>query len=134
MIRRSVVLLTAAGVAAAVSVGSAAARPDAGPDNVALDGSALFQSKGCATCHSGPSSPALVGAGPSLAGADVWAGDRIDGLSAGEYLAESMRSPSAFISPAYVQGQGGPGGGMPLLQLSEAEIDALVTYLLGGSE
>ena len=40
-----------------------------------------------------------------------------------------MRSPSAFISPAY-RSTGGPSVGMPLLRLSDEEIDTLVDYLL----
>jgi hypothetical protein len=59
-----------------------------------------------------------------------WAGDRVDGLSADAYVEQSMRSPSAFISPEY-RPAGGPNDGMPVLQLSDDEIDALVAYLLG---
>ena len=71
----------------------------------------------------------MIGAGPSLADAPSWAGERIDGVSAEEYLEQSMRSPSAFISPVY-RPIGGPSDGMPLLQLSDTEIAALVDYLL----
>ena len=72
----------------------------------------------------------MIGAGPSLADAPSWAGERIDGVSAEDYLEQSMRSPSAFISPLY-RPIGGPSDGMPLLQLSDKEIAALVDYLLG---
>ena len=119
----------AAAVAAALSLVAAAARPDAGDEAVALDGASLFTAKGCATCHDGPGDASTIGIGPSLVGASSWAGKRIDGVSAEDYLEQSMRSPSAFISPAY-RPDGGPNTGMPLLQLSDREIAALVDYLL----
>jgi cytochrome c551/c552 len=95
-----------------------------------LDGASLFQSKGCAACHTGPDSRSTMGF-PSLVGAAEWAADRRPGLSAPQYLAESMRTPSAFVSPAFVGSIGGTDA-MPDLDLSEAEIDALVGYLLQG--
>lgn len=119
----------AAVVAAAASLLAGAARPN-GDGEVAADGAQLFRTKGCATCHSGPDGSSLTGAGPSLTGAAVWAGDRMPDVSAREYIELSIRNPSAFISPAYSGSTGGPGGGMPLLRLSDDEIDALVTYLL----
>jgi mono/diheme cytochrome c family protein len=94
-----------------------------------VDGEQLFHAKGCAGCHDGPSSTAFAGGLPSLAAASTWAGGRRAGMSAAEYLAESMRTPSAFISPAFT-GAVGATTSMPLLQLSDDEIDALVQYLL----
>jgi mono/diheme cytochrome c family protein len=126
---RAAVYAAGAVVAAALSFAAVAARPDAGDGAASLDGASLFTAKGCATCHDGPDGSSMIGAGPSLADAPTWAGDRVDGLSAEEYLEQSMRSPSAFISPAY-QPIGGPNDGMPLLQLSDREIAALVDYLL----
>lgn len=96
-----------------------------------LDGASLFQSKGCATCHDGPTSTAMIGGFPSLAGAPSWAGARRAPMSAADYVAESIRSPSAFTSPAFTGGVG-PTDGMPDLHLTQPEIDALVTYLLQG--
>lgn len=97
--------------------------------DTALVGATLFQAKGCASCHDGPDSNLGVYGVPSLTDASVWAGDRRPGMSAAEYLAESMRNPSAFISPAF-RGGFGPMTGMPDLNLSDAEIAALVAYLL----
>jgi hypothetical protein len=128
MQRRVVYGLVAIG-AAAISFTAAAARPDGSEEHPAVDGAALFGLKGCATCHDGPDSTSFVDAGPSLAAASSWAGDRIEGASAHEYLKQSMRNPSAFISPAY-RPNGGPTDDMPLLQLSDDEIDTLVGYLL----
>jgi mono/diheme cytochrome c family protein len=126
---RAAVYAAVAAVAAAVSIVAAASRPDAGDEAWALDGASLFTAKGCASCHDGPDGTSMVGVGPSLADAPSWAGQRIDGVSAEDYLEQSMRSPSAFISPEY-RPIGGPNDGMPLLQLSDREIAALVDYLL----
>lgn len=119
--------------AAAVSVGSIAMRPDSG-NTAAGNGALLFRLKGCATCHDGPGSASLSGAGPSLAAAPTWAADRVTGMTAEEYLAQSIRTPSAFIAPGY-SGGGAPGAGqMPLLRLSDDEVDAIVDFLLGRSD
>lgn len=50
-------------------------------------------------------------------------------MSAAGYLAESIRTPSVFISPEF-RGGFGPMTGMPNLNLDDAEIAALVAYLL----
>jgi mono/diheme cytochrome c family protein len=92
------------------------------------DGAQLFRAKGCATCHDGPDGRAGFDEFPSLADAPSWAGDRRAGLSAEEYIAQSIREPGAFISPAWVGG--GPVTAMPQLGLTEAEIAAIVDYLL----
>ena len=94
-----------------------------------LVGATLFQVKGCASCHTGPDSSSAFPGSPSLTNANDWAGDRRPEMSAADYLAESMRNPSAFISPAFAGGWG-PMTGMPDLNLDDAEIAALVAYLL----
>lgn len=129
MTARVAVYAAGAAVAAALTLLAAAARPDTGDEAAALDGAALFRAKGCASCHDGPDGTSMIGAGPSLADAPSWAGQRLDGVSAEDYLEQSMRSPSAFISPEY-RPIGGPNDGMPVLQLSDREIAALVDYLL----
>lgn len=93
------------------------------------DGAALFQAKGCATCHTGPDSQALFVEFPNLSDAASFAGERKPGMSAEEYLAESIRVPNAFLSPAFQPN--GPTTSMPTLNVSDAEVDALVSYLLG---
>ena len=97
----------------------------------ALDGQTLFHAKGCATCHTGPTSTASMGEFPSLAEASSWAGSRREGLSAEEYLEESIREPWAFISPEYHEASG-PTTAMPELGLSDAEREAVVAFLLSG--
>lgn len=97
-------------------------------DDPPLAGAMLFKAKGCATCHIGPELNSGNSVGPPLIGASDWASDRRAGMSAIDYLAESMRTPSVFISPALSSGS---GASMPDLNLSEAEIAVLVAYLLG---
>ena len=93
------------------------------------DGASLFQRKGCATCHTGPDSTGRFEAAPSLAGAAAWAANREPGVTARDYLAESMLAPSTFISPAF-RGSVGPMDAMPDLGLSPEEVDVLIDYLL----
>jgi len=101
-------------------------RPAAGDP---LDGATLFRTKGCATCHDGPDRTAAIDLAPDLSDAGSWAGDRRPGTSAEGYLTESVRAPGEFTSPAFAS-TGGPTGGMPVLQVSDAEIEALIDYLL----
>ncbi len=113
--------------AATVAVWTADAAP--GATNATPVGAAIFQSKGCAACHSGPDSSSSFGDQPSLVDAPTWAAQRRPGMSATDYLRESVRNPSVFVSPAFVD-SGGPTDGMPDLGLTVAEIDAVVEYLL----
>lgn len=96
---------------------------------IAADPVSLFEAKGCSGCHAGPATAGLSRPAPALTDAAAWAGDRRPGLTAADYLAESIRQPSAFISPEYTT-VGGPLVGMPDLGLDDAEIDQLVDYLL----
>jgi mono/diheme cytochrome c family protein len=110
-------------VAAALSLSGwqreslAATAPHSGAD--------LFQLKGCASCHTGPQTTARVEVGPSLARVSEWAAERQPGITARDYVRESIRNPPAFISP-----EARDTARMPSLNLTEAEIDALVAYLL----
>lgn len=95
-----------------------------------VDGATLFRAKGCVGCHEGPDGTTGGFWGPDLSNAAEWAGDRRPGLSARDYLAESIRDPGAFTSPAFPSGGSGPVDAMPYLNVSEEEIDALIEYLL----
>ena len=116
-------------------VGSWIGWRDAGTESVRAapvpDGATLFQAKGCATCHSGPASTATMGEFPSLADAASWAGSRRPGVSAEDYLDESIREPWAFLSREF-DASDGPTTAMPQLGLSDAERDAVVAFLLRG--
>ncbi len=95
-----------------------------------LDGASLFRAKGCVTCHRGPDTRSSFEGYPPLDNAAAWAGNRRPGMSAADYLAESMVAPDAFSSPAF-SGGSGPSGSMPRLRLTSEEIEALVAFLLG---
>jgi cytochrome c551/c552 len=131
-VSRRAALAAAGGVAALAlaAFGWTARSSDADPP--ALDGAALFRSKGCASCHSGPDTSSQLGAEfPNLGDAAAWAGERRPGMDARAYLAESIGEPWAFTAPGFT-GRLGPVEAMPALGHTEAEIDALVTYLLAG--
>ena len=99
-------------------------------DGTALEGASLFRAKGCATCHTGPDSTAAGQGFPDLSEAPAWAGERVPGMSARDYIAQSIRDPIAVISPQFASG--GVVTGMPTLALSDVEVAVLVEYLLAG--
>jgi len=126
----------ALGVASLIGWGSTSTSKDAASTptsaSTALDGAALFRAKGCSTCHNGPESHSLIDGFPSLVDVASFAGSRKPGYTAQEYVAESIKEPGAFFSPAF-QGGVGPTTHMPTLDVSDAEVDALVAYLLDSS-
>jgi cytochrome c oxidase subunit II len=89
------------------------------------DGAAVFQTAGCAGCHSTGTNTIV---GPGLSGLGVRAGDTVAGLSAEEYVRESIVDPGAFVIG------GGDVSAMPSTfgaTLRGNEINALIEYLLG---
>lgn len=99
---------------------------------VAADaGRAIFDSRtqgarsGCAICHSLQPGVDLVG--PSLAGIATRAADSVPGLSAEEYLLQSITAPDAFVVDGYPAGQMFPDLADVL---TTTEIDQLVAFLL----
>ncbi len=135
MIARTVLYAVGAAAALGASVfawtsdRTAEAPLAAAPSSTPLDGASLFHAKGCATCHTGPDSGAGVSEFPNLSDAASWAATRVTGMSAREYVTQSIRDPIAVISPEFSSGLG-PTAGMPTLALSDAEVAALVDYLL----
>ena len=80
---------------------------------------------GCITCHS--LTPDEVIVGPSMAGIGSRAGSRVPGLSAEEYLRESILDPNAYLV------EGFDPDTMPQVWgdiLSEEQIDSLIAYLM----
>ncbi len=89
-------------------------------------GAALFTGKGrCATCHS--LSPDTVIVGPSLAGIATRAETRIEGLTAAEYIEESILRPDAYHPPGFEDKQMDTSLAK---QLSVEDVEALIAYLL----
>ena len=105
-------------------------KPATGGARARVDGAALFQAKGCASCHTGPDSHARIDGFPDLRAAASWDGRGAPGQSTRAYLSQSIEEPWAVISPAFTPG-GGPTGAMPKLDVSPAEVRALVDYLAG---
>ncbi len=91
------------------------------------DGGGVIATPGCSFCHSldGSEKVATLRA-PTWQGISGRAGDRVSGLSAEEYLRESIVDPGAFVVEGY-------SDGMPKsfrLLLSEEDIGNLVAFLL----
>jgi len=89
-------------------------------------GALLFQAKGCSGCHTVAGVAEFASIGPDLTRLNEAAGDRVTGLSATAYVTQSIRQPQAFT----VDGFG--VGVMPAFELSDAEVEALVGFLLNG--
>lgn len=89
-------------------------------------GRLLFIGTGCGGCHViGDNNPSIE-IGPSLVGLADRAGDRVPGLSAAEYVAQSIRQPQAFTAPGYEMS----AGAMPTFPLAAEEVELLVDFLL----
>ena len=101
--------------------------PSAG---LAAEGQALFVGRGvCITCHKIDGLEGAVGIlGPDLTNVATIAETRQPGVSAEEYLVQSITEPDAFIVDEY------PAALMNAtvagLALTDAEVDALVAFLL----
>ena len=98
----------------------ARAKPAGGGFTVTLGTNA-----GCRICHS--LDPGLVLIGPSLDGIATRAATRVPGLSAEEYIRQSILDPNAYVVEGFPAGQ--------MLQnfgelLSGEDIDNLVAFLL----
>jgi len=93
-------------------------------------GQAVYTAQGCAGCHGEPGGAGVIG--PNLGGIATRAGDTVPGLSAEEYIHQSIVQPNAFIVPQCPTGPCAPNL-MPQNYgqiLSPAELDGLVQYLL----
>lgn len=91
-------------------------------------GRGIFEGKGlCSTCHTIGKSGVLRF--PDLDGVGARAAGRVEGLSALEYLAQSVYEPDRFIVPGF-----NPGMKVPK-DLSDQELLAVIAYLqsLGGT-
>ena len=101
-------------------------------------GQAIFTAKGqCFTCHTIDGIPNSVGVlGPTLNGIGTNAGTRQAGVSAEEYLRQSIREPDSFVQDGCVTGVRTPctaGVMAPIVaaaNLTDAEVEALVAFLL----
>ena len=95
-------------------------------------GREITESKGlCRTCHTIGQSGALRF--PDLAGVAGRAAERVPGLSALDYLAQSMYEPDTFVVPGFNPGM--PTINRPPIGLTDQEILCVLAYLesLGGT-
>jgi mono/diheme cytochrome c family protein len=93
----------------------------------ARSGEQVFTAAGCNSCHTLADAGSSSDIGPNLDQLADAAGGRRRGVSAEEYVRESILEPNAFVV------QGFRGGVMPSdygERLSDEQIDALVDYLL----
>ena len=88
-----------------------------------VDGQVVFLTSGCTSCHSVDGVSETGRIGPNLTYLADRAGTRVEGLTAGEYVRQSVLEPQAYIVDGY-------GEFMPTLPLDTAELDALVEFLL----
>lgn len=108
--------------------GGAAPAPSAGGANVA-NGEKLFKQTvigsqaGCITCHSLDGSKLV---GPTMKGLATRAANEVPGLSAEQYIRQSILEPNAHVVKDY------PAGVMQSYKndLKEQELNDLVAYLL----
>ena len=87
-------------------------------------GEYLFTNQGCAGCHSLSQDEVIVG--PSMYGLIDRSSSKVEGLSAEEYIYQSITYPNEYIVDGYAANV------MPqiFINLSEEELDALVSYLI----
>jgi mono/diheme cytochrome c family protein len=121
-----IVLAAIAVLLAACAGGSATVgpTPTIDPESDAGLGRTLFQAQ-CGVCHSTEEGVTLVG--PSLAHVASRAGDRVSGLSAEDYLHDSIVRPDDFTVPGF------PSGGMRQdfgQTLTSDQVNQLVAYLM----
>jgi cytochrome c oxidase subunit 2 len=87
----------------------------------AEDGEAVFAENGCGSCHTFGPAGSTAEVGPDLDSLSE-AAER-EGQSVEEYVRESILEPNAVVAPGFEPNV------MPTIQLSEAQLEALVRYL-----
>jgi len=87
-------------------------------------GEYLFTSYGCSSCHSIDEEQSKI-TGPGLWEVYERADSKVEGLSAEEYLEQSIKYPSEYVVEGY------PEGVMPVIfeNLPPEEIKSLIAYL-----
>ncbi len=90
-------------------------------------GRTLFVDKQCGTCHMLTGVSGAVGTiGPPLNGIATTAGTRVSGMSAADYIRQSIRDPNAFIVPGYPS----PSPMILPVPVNDSETNDLVAFLL----
>lgn len=93
--------------------------------SVSTDGQMVLIARGCTACHT--TADVQGGSvGPNLSDLADRAAERVPGLDAEAYIRQSIQDPQAFRAPGFEHLH------MPTLLLTDAELDAVVAYLLEG--
>jgi cytochrome c oxidase subunit 2 len=93
----------------------------------ALDGRSVFVEFGCGACHLLSDGGGAGIVGPALDGISTIASERVNDVSARDYLYQSVTAPSSFVVEGFAEGV------MPSTYtelMTPEQIDALVEYLL----
>ena len=107
------------------------------PEGNAAHGEELFLSFGCTGCHGNLEDEASAAVGPWLGDIAEVGSTRVEGLTADEYVYESILDSSAFISPECPTGPcAGPPSAMPdnfPLRMSEnpQDLQDLMSFIFG---
>ena len=101
-----------------------------GASDLVSQGKAIFTgSGGCSACHAIEGvSPGLVG--PDLTHIGTQGAERKPGLSAKEYITESIKDPEAFVATGVERAIPGIMTQQITAGLSDGKVDALVAFLL----
>lgn len=96
---------------------------DDGADGSAASGEALFASNGCSACHSTGANTIV---GPGLQDIGESAAGREAGLSADQYLEESIRDPGGFLVEGFANIMPATFASLP-----DSDVADLIAYLKG---
>ena len=97
--------------------------------NDSLNGEEIFAgSGGCGACHT--IEGLTAGVGPELTNIGTDAASRKPGLSASEYIEESIRSPEAFVPEGVERAMPGLMTSGITAHLTDGQIEALVKFLV----
>jgi cytochrome c553 len=109
----------------AVVVVAIACAPEPPATDPIARGRQLYRELGCANCHEASFTNLFRPVGPPLDHAGAVAGKRVPGMSAEDYLRQSITDPGAYVVPGYPDS-------MPRAlakDLSPEDLAALVAYL-----
>jgi len=99
------------------------------PEPIATDpiarGRQVYRALGCASCHEGSLFNLFRPVGPPLNEAGLVGRKRVPGMSAEDYLRQSITDPGAYLVPGYPDSMPRGVAG----ELSAEDLAALVAYL-----
>jgi len=95
--------------------------------NLEDEGMRLYREYGCASCHAITKFDWARGVGgPTHDGIARTASTRISGMSAGEYLEQSVRDPSAYLVPGFEPGM----AAISETDMSNAQLKAITKFMM----